>query len=251
MTIPIEATAFGPDNSRYVLMLILGLQLGVMGVIPVFRIERLQKIRVWAGRLAAVSGYALIAIGAGLAASAIFASMKLAGAAPNIVQVTTTSLTRRQQLFRSRCVNCHGISGIGNVPVAASFNPPPANVQVHLPGHDDTEIFGFISNSIANTAMPVFASSIPEGARWDVIKYIRAFAFPTAIEPPQLVREFTITSSTGVSVTLSKLCGWTVLLFIGYTTCGNTCTTILTKLKDIRAAFIDRQEKMVFLFIKY
>ncbi len=80
-------------------------------------------------------------------------------------------------MFGANCMVCHGQTGAGDGPAAASLNPKPANLRVHMAaGHTDGQLFEWISQGIDGTAMPAFEGRLSEQQRWDAINYIRTFA---------------------------------------------------------------------------
>ena len=78
---------------------------------------------------------------------------------------------------RAECVTCHGLSGRGDGPLAASLRPRPADFRVHMAaGHTDGELFTWLSKGVPGTAMPPFEGQISETDRWHLVNYIRGFA---------------------------------------------------------------------------
>jgi len=89
----------------------------------------------------------------------------------------TASLSQGRAIYEQQCVTCHGPSGRGDGPLAASLRPRPADFRVHMAaGHTDGELFTWLSKGVPGTAMPPFEAQIPESDRWHVINYIRGFA---------------------------------------------------------------------------
>jgi copper transport protein len=92
----------------------------------------------------------------------------------------TASVERGRVVYEQNCVSCHGATGRGDGPLAASLRPRPADFRVHMAaGHTDGELFTWLSKGVPGTAMPAFQDQIPEDDRWHVINFIRGFA-PTA-----------------------------------------------------------------------
>ncbi|MFN8632953.1 MAG: copper resistance protein CopC [Chloroflexota bacterium] len=89
----------------------------------------------------------------------------------------TASIARGRGLYEQQCVSCHGLSGRGDGPLAASLRPRPADFRVHMAaGHTDGELFTWLSKGVPGTAMPPFEAQIPQDDRWHLINYIRGFA---------------------------------------------------------------------------
>ena len=89
----------------------------------------------------------------------------------------TASIARGRELYEQQCVSCHGLSGRGDGPLAASLRPRPADFRVHMAaGHTDGELFTWLSKGVPGTAMPPFEEQISETDRWHLVNYIRGFA---------------------------------------------------------------------------
>jgi putative copper export protein/mono/diheme cytochrome c family protein len=82
-------------------------------------------------------------------------------------------------LYPSHCAACHGVTGHGDGPAAASLPVPPADLTAsHLWMHSDGELFWWLTHGIdtpeGQPVMPGFAGSLPDDDRWALIDYIRA-----------------------------------------------------------------------------
>ncbi len=85
---------------------------------------------------------------------------------------TTESLQRGKVLFGIVCVVCHGPKGDGKSPIAAFFNPKPADLtSARVQNLTDSEIFVVITQG--SGVMPSMAEHLSPTERWDVINYIR------------------------------------------------------------------------------
>lgn len=71
----------------------------------------------------------------------------------------------------------------------------------------------------------------------------------TALNPPRIISDFTLTSMTGEPVSLSDLQGRIVLLFFGYTHCPDFCPNTLSEYKQIERILGDESERVAFVFI--
>ena len=82
-----------------------------------------------------------------------------------------------QELFQAQCVSCHGETGQGDGPAAASLDPHPQNLAENVPGLSDGYLFWRISEGGAipefQSAMPSFKNVFTEDQIWQVISYIR------------------------------------------------------------------------------
>ena len=58
----------------------------------------------------------------------------------------TASIARGQEIYQQQCATCHGLSGRGDGPLAATLRPRPADFRVHMAaGHTDGELFTWLS----------------------------------------------------------------------------------------------------------
>ncbi|MFN0070476.1 MAG: CopD family protein [Chloroflexota bacterium] len=96
----------------------------------------------------------------------------------NPIAPSSASLARGQELYQgSGCVECHGVAGRGDGPIGRTLNPRPADFRVHMAaGHTDGELFDWMTNGVAGTAMPAYREYLSEEERWHLINYIRRFA---------------------------------------------------------------------------
>lgn len=92
----------------------------------------------------------------------------------NPVPRTPESIVRGEALFSANCIQCHGDTGGGDGPLAASLPAPPANFRVHVPYHSDGVLFTWVSNGIRGTGMPAFRTTLSEEQRWDLANFLRA-----------------------------------------------------------------------------
>ena len=83
---------------------------------------------------------------------------------------------------------------------------------------------------------------------WSAVNGRLPFGAPafhgTVIQSPDVVADFTLTSSTGDQLSLSDLRGKVVLLYFGYTFCPDACPTTLSELKKVPAALGDRADEV-------
>lgn len=89
----------------------------------------------------------------------------------------SASIARGRDLYEQNCVSCHGVSGRGDGPLAATLRPRPADFRAHMAaGHTDGELFTWLSKGVPGTAMPPFEGQMSETDRWHLINFIRGFA---------------------------------------------------------------------------
>lgn len=69
------------------------------------------------------------------------------------------------------------------------------------------------------------------------------------VNPPHKVQDFTLTSQTGETMSLSDLRGQAVLMFFGYTHCPDVCPTTLADYRRVKEALGDDADDVRFVFI--
>lgn len=92
----------------------------------------------------------------------------------NPIVADATSLETGRVLFEQKCVACHGPAGLGDGPLAAGLNPPPANLQTHVPLHDDQQLYLFIAGGFPNSAMVGFADQLSSREIWHLVNYLKS-----------------------------------------------------------------------------
>jgi mono/diheme cytochrome c family protein len=93
-------------------------------------------------------------------------------AAANPVASTPDAVVKGQRLAQQSCAECHGESGLGDGPAAASLNPRPASWRTReFQAQSDACIFWKLSTG--RGAMPP-AGPMPEAERWQVVDFIRS-----------------------------------------------------------------------------
>lgn len=94
----------------------------------------------------------------------------------NPVADTPALVAATRPRYQELCAVCHGPSGLGDGPAAMTLNPRPVNLRLHVPQHPDGEIFYWITEGVAGTAMPAWKATITEDERWRLVVYLRALA---------------------------------------------------------------------------
>ncbi len=92
--------------------------------------------------------------------------------ADNPVASTPDSIERGRMLFMNNCIQCHGETGRGDGPLAASLPIPPANLYLHIPFHPDQFFFGVMTRGLSGI-MPSFETAISEEDRWNILNFLR------------------------------------------------------------------------------
>jgi putative copper resistance protein D len=86
------------------------------------------------------------------------------------------SILRGADLFTTYCAACHGRQGRGDGPAGRFFRVKPADLTAdHVYGHTDGDLYWWITYGIGEV-MPPQGAALDEGARWNVIDFVRANA---------------------------------------------------------------------------
>jgi putative copper export protein/mono/diheme cytochrome c family protein len=89
----------------------------------------------------------------------------------------TASVVRGAAVYAANCALCHGATGRGDGPAAASLPSRPADLtEPHLFAHSPGDLFWWVSRGMDEGVMPGFAGVLNSHQRWDVINFIRARA---------------------------------------------------------------------------
>lgn len=94
----------------------------------------------------------------------------------NPVPAGDEAIATGRAAFQKSCVVCHGQRGLGDGAAALTLNPRPVNLQLHVPQHPDGEIYYWITEGVAGTAMAPWKEALPERERWALVHYLRALA---------------------------------------------------------------------------
>lgn len=78
--------------------------------------------------------------------------------------------------YQARCAICHGPRGRGDGPAAFTVNPRPVDLTIHVPRHAPGEVFYWISEGVAGTAMPSWKGTLSETERWQLVRFLYALA---------------------------------------------------------------------------
>jgi putative copper resistance protein D len=85
------------------------------------------------------------------------------------------SVSRGMPLYAANCIECHGVGGRGDGPLAGKLPIRPANLtEPHLFAHSVGDIFWWVSNGKSNGVMPGFADKLTPDQRWDLINFVLA-----------------------------------------------------------------------------
>ena len=91
-------------------------------------------------------------------------------------------LGRGSALYQTNCAACHGASGHGDGPAAASLDPKPVNFADRARARERSSfaLEQVIDQGINGTAMQSFAS-LPAQDRWDLAFKVGTFAYPPGL----------------------------------------------------------------------
>ncbi|MCB0495911.1 MAG: cytochrome c [Cyclobacteriaceae bacterium] len=82
------------------------------------------------------------------------------------------SVANGKSIYTTRCVVCHGATGMGDGPAGKSLNPPAADHgSAAVQSQTDGELFWKISEG--RGAMVGWKLILSENDRWDLVNYIR------------------------------------------------------------------------------
>jgi mono/diheme cytochrome c family protein len=99
-----------------------------------------------------------------------------AAAVPNPFAADDESVGLGAEIFATNCASCHGETGEGDGPAAASLAMPPADLhEGHVQGNSDGALFYIITNGRPDTPMPPWESVLTEEQRWHVVNFLRTF----------------------------------------------------------------------------
>ncbi|MCY3894964.1 MAG: CopD family protein [Chloroflexi bacterium] len=128
----------------------------------------------WAARVRQAgtgTGFAAILLGAGLLI--IGPQQGVVPSAVNPIPPDDASVSAGREIYEAECVSCHGPAGRGDGPLAATLDPPPLDLVIHVPLHPDDALFGFVFNGIEGTGMPAFGDRYGELDTWHIINFIQ------------------------------------------------------------------------------
>lgn len=85
-----------------------------------------------------------------------------------------------RQLYNENCAVCHGETGLGDGPSAASLNPHPRPLAAEMEWTSDDYLFWRISEGGAmapfHSAMPTWKKMLTEEQIWQIIAYLRSLS---------------------------------------------------------------------------
>jgi mono/diheme cytochrome c family protein len=106
----------------------------------------------------------------------LLAGLTLVGLAGRVVhaQEYPPDLARGKAVYERHCQSCHGVSGYGDGPHAASLRVPPANFQRFRSFlKSDEELLRTIEHGVVFSPMHSWRGQLTDGEMQDVVAYIR------------------------------------------------------------------------------
>ena len=150
---------------------LLGIELGVLGLVLLGVGVPMGGWYSRAGRLTMAPGVLGVIIGGALVFNLLGADMGATDRNP--ISPSSESVRGGLALYQTHCLLCHGDTGLGDGPSAATMNPPPADLVVHVPLHPDRSLFDFVRDGIPGTAMPALGATLSDEEIWHIINYIQ------------------------------------------------------------------------------
>ncbi len=99
----------------------------------------------------------------------------------NPVAADDVSVKRGRSLYAMNCIACHGATGRGDGPVAATLDPKPADLVVMAPMHPGGDFFWKIENG--RGVMPAWKDTLDENQIWDLVNYIKSLGEDGSPDP--------------------------------------------------------------------
>ena len=114
---------------------LLGIELGVLGLVFLGVGLPMGGWYSRAGLLTMATGALGVIVGAALLFNSL--GSDTGTLARNPIPPSSESVYAGRALYETHCLLCHGVGGAGDGPSAATMNPPPADLVVHVPLHPD------------------------------------------------------------------------------------------------------------------
>ncbi len=92
----------------------------------------------------------------------------------NPIYPDSNSISTGRTLFEQNCAMCHGRSGVP--PQGLDLDPYPLDLTVHVPQHADGQLFRFIDEGVAGSAMRAWGEgegALSEEQIWHLVNFLR------------------------------------------------------------------------------
>ena len=165
------------------------------------------------------------------------------------IPYAVTSVAAGLNHYEQNCTPCHGVSGHGNGPLAASMpvTQKPADLSApHTALHTPGDLYWWITHGMAGTPMPGFGDVLTNDDRWDIINFLGAFAvgyqarvIETKINPGQHWLgpvDFQVTDETGNTDLLTDYQRKSALLLVLFSCTEENLATETARLEQLLSA---------------
>ena len=163
------------------------------------------------------------------------------------IPYSVTSIAAGLKHYEDNCTGCHGVSGHGDGPAAASFPIKPADLSApHTALHTAGDLYWWITHGITGSAMPAFADVLTNDDRWDIINFLGAFAvgYQARVIEPRIQAgqhwlgppDFQITDENGTTSLLSDYQRKSALLVVLLTCEQDSLAQDTARLEQLLAA---------------
>jgi mono/diheme cytochrome c family protein len=93
---------------------------------------------------------------------------------PNPTAATAESTARGKLIYLANCASCHGTKGAGDGPQGSGMLPAPGAIGPSVAAMTDRQLQYLVTNGLAGTKMPSFATTLSENERWDLVNYLHS-----------------------------------------------------------------------------
>ncbi|MGB8899386.1 MAG: CopD family protein [Methylocella sp.] len=175
------------------------------------------------------------------------------------IPFAATSITAGLKHYEDNCTPCHGVSGHGNGPLAASMpdTQKPADLSApHTALHTGGDLYWWVTHGIERTPMPGFGDVLTDDERWDIINFLGAFSigYQARIIEPKInpgqywlaPPDFQVTDETGNTNILSDYRLKSPILVVLFSCTQDNVAQETARLEQLLAA----RERMAELGVK-
>src|SRR5450631_751593 len=163
------------------------------------------------------------------------------------IPYSVTSIAAGLKHYEDNCTGCHGVSGHGDGPAAASFPIKPADLSApHTALHTAGDLYWWITHGIQPSGMPAFDGVLTNDDRWDIINFLGAFAvgYQARVIEPKIQpnqhwlgpQDFQITDENGNTSLLSDYQRKSALLVVLFSCTQDTLAPETARLDQLLAA---------------
>ena len=165
------------------------------------------------------------------------------------IPYAVTSVAAGLNHYEQNCTPCHGVSGHGNGPLAASMpvTQKPADLSApHTALHTPGDLYWWITHGMAGTPMPGFADVLTNDDRWDIINFLGGFAvgYQARIIEPKINPgqrwlgpvDFQVTDETGNTNLLTDYQRKSALLLVLFSCTEENLATETARLEQLLSA---------------